>query len=332
MKSQKERQAAIKRLRCMLLTPKTDVKSFREKFEKTFYAPFLPNQVESSERDYSGVKCDVLCPEIYASRKIAVYIHGGAFVAGSRRAYRSYCASLAHATSCRVVVPEFRLAPAHPYPAALEDVQAVINSVYNEELIACSLDVSDGKNSEPELIIMADTSGASIALAVMMSMKERVKKSVSRLVLFSPWLSISPDSKLLTAKKAGDEVFTADSIKLAADYYTYLENRANPLVSPLKADRRLLQGLPPVYIQMGEKEMFLDDVEQFQVNMQEAGCECTLDIWPSMMPMFQLADEYLHESHLAVEKIGLMITGRNVRTGESVETNSIVLEQGSSNT
>ena len=154
MKSQKERQSAVRLLKTMLLTSKTDVKVYRENIDNAFYAPFLPNKVEPSERDYSGVACDVLCPEVYASRKIAIYIHGGAFVAGSRRAYRSFCASLANATSCRFIVPEFRLAPAHPYPAALEDVQAVVNSVYTEEQIACSLDLDGEQDAEPELIIM----------------------------------------------------------------------------------------------------------------------------------------------------------------------------------
>jgi acetyl esterase/lipase len=326
MSSSKERQAAVKKLRTMLLSPKTNINVFRERIEKTFFSPFLPNRVDAAERTYNGVTCDVLCPELYASKKIAIYVHGGSFVAGSCRTYRSYCASLAHAMSCRVVVPEFRLAPAHPYPAALEDVQAVINAVYTEEQIACSLDIDAGENTEPELIVLADTSGASIALAVLMSLKERVKASVSRIVLFSPWFDIGTDSKILTKKKAADEVFTAESVKLSADYYTYQENRENPLVSPLRADKRLLKGLPPVFIQMGENEMFLDDAEQFMANVKDAGGECTLDIWRDMMPLFQLVDDYIPQAHVAVERIGQLITARNVRTGESVEENSITLE------
>ena len=324
--SSKERQQAVKKLRTMLLSPKTDITVFREKIEKAFFAPILPNRVDATERTYSGVTCDLLCPELYASNKIAIYVHGGSFVAGSRKTYRSFCASLAHAMSCRVVVPEFRLAPAHPYPAALEDVQAVITAAYTEEQIACSLNLDAAEDAKPEIIVLADTSGASIALSVLMSLKEQVKKAVSRVVLFSPWLDIGADSKTLAQKKAADEVFTTDSVKLAADYYTYLENRVNPLVSPLRADRQLLKGLPPIFIQMGEKELFLDDAEVFVAQAHDAGVDCKLDIWRDMMPLFQLVDDYIPQAHVAVERIGQLITARNVRTGESVETNSIVLE------
>ena len=326
MTSSKERQQAIKKLRCMLFTPKMDVASFRQKLEDALYTPFLPNHVESAEHDYGGILCDVLYPEIYASRKIIIYVHGGSFVAGSCRAYRSFCASLAHACSCRVVVPEFRLAPAHPYPAALEDVQAVFRAVYTEEQVARSLDEGGGNTAEPELIVMADGSGASIALAVLMSMKERFRSAVRHVVLFSPWLDVSETNKHLAPKKASDEVFTADAIRHSAELYTYQENRLNPLVSPLKAGKDMLKGLPPVFIQLGEKELFLDDAEQFMANVKDAGSECDIDMWKNMMPLFQLADEALEEAHLAVEKIGLMITERNVRKSESAVDIGIKLE------
>lgn len=326
MSSSKERQQAIKKLRCMFFAPKLDVKAFRERIEATLYAPFLPNHVEATDCDYGGILCDVLYPEMYASRKIAIYVHGGSFVAGSRRAYRSFCASLAHAISCRMVVPEFRLAPAHPYPAALEDVQAVFRAVYTEEQVARSLDADGDDTAAPELIIMADGSGASIALAVLMSMKERFRGAVSHVVLFSPWLDVSEKNKHLAPKKARDEVFTADAIRRSAELYTYQENQLNPLVSPLRASKDMLKGLPPIFIQLGEKELFLDDAEQFMANLKDAGSDCDIDMWKDMMPLFQLADDALEESHLAIEKIGSMITGRNVRKGESAVGIGIELE------
>lgn len=322
----KERQQAIKKLRCMLFTPKAEVKQFRAKLEETMYAPFLPNRVDYSERDYGGVYCDVLYPEIYASRKIAIYIHGGSFIAGSRRAYRSFCASLAHAISCRVVVPEFRLAPEHPYPAALEDVQSVFKAVYTEEQVARSLDEGGKATAEPELIIMADGSGASIALAVLMSMPLRFRRAVSHVLLFSPWLDVSAENKLLLPKKACDDVFTADAIRRSADLYTKPENRKNPLVSPLHATKTMLTGMPPVFMQVGEKELFLEDAERFMALVKDAGSECDIDMWKDMMPLFQLADEALPDAHLAIEKIGLMITERNVRKGESAVDIGIKLE------
>ena len=80
------------------------------------------------------------------------------------------------------------------------------------------------------------------------------------------------------------------------------------MVSPLLAGDDALQNFPPVFIQMGGKEILLDDAKEFAFNLQNAGNECVLDVWPDMMFMFQMADEYLHESHLALDKVGKVVT------------------------
>ena len=83
------------------------------------------------------------------------------------------------------------------------------------------------------------------------------------------------------------------------------------MVSPLLAGDDALQNFPPVFIQMGSKEILLDDAKEFAENLRAAGNECVLDVWPDMMFMFQMADEYLHESHLALDKIGKVVTEGN---------------------
>ena len=325
MSSSRDRQQAVKKLHCFWFGPKVEVKNFREKIENTFATVFLPNQVECTSREYGGIKCDVLCPEIYNSKKILLYVHGGSFVGGSAASYRSFCASLANATSCRVVVPEFRLPPSHPYPAAVEDVQSAFRAMFTEEQIARSLD--SGSGSLPEIVVAADTSGASIALALMLTLKDKFRQAVSHVVLFSPWLDISADSKKLTAKKSADEIFTGEAVNRSAEMYTYQDNRTNPMVSPLLASQTQLSGFPPVFIQCGEKELFLDDAEEFALKVREAGGSCELDVWKGMMPLFQLADEELSESHLAVEKVGHLVTERFVRRDESVKDIVLTLEQ-----
>ncbi|MBQ7158420.1 MAG: alpha/beta hydrolase [Treponema sp.] len=326
MSSSKDRQNAIKKLKTLCLSPKIDPKVFREKIENCFSNPLLPNRIEWSEREFGGVMCDVLMPEVYSSKRIMLYVHGGSFVGGSRGAWRSFCSSLAHATSCRVVVPEFRLSPPYQYPSSLEDVQSVFRNMYTEEQIARSLDI-DSSDASPEIIIAADGSGASIALALVLSLKGKFRDVIKQIVLFSPWLDVSAESKHLSAKKGGDEIYTVDAVRRAAEFYTFPQNRANPLVSPLLADDQSLHGFPATYIQMGEKELFLDDAERFQARLADNGCECTLDVWPRMMPCFQMADECLSESHLAIEKVGHLITGRDSRRNESDTSIHIVLEK-----
>ncbi|WP_191017693.1 alpha/beta hydrolase fold domain-containing protein [Treponema zioleckii] len=310
MSSSKDKQNAIRKLKALNFSAKTDVKDFRDKINSTFSSIYLPNQVSLSERKFDDVECDVIEPVMFSSRRILIYVHGGSFVGGSRKAYRPFVSTLANSMACKAYLPEFRLAPAFPYPSSVEDVQKVFETVFTEAQAALSV-ISDGSKNDDEkseIIVAADTSGASIAVSLLLSINEKYRSGVSRLILFSPWLDISDDNQIFKVRKASDEVFTAEGIRFAAENYTHVANRNSPLVSPLKGSPAEFKGFPKVFIQMGEKELFLDDAEKFHSLIYDAGSKCDIDIWKGMMPMFQLADEYLSESHLAIEKIGKMIT------------------------
>ena len=308
MNSSKSRQGAIKKLKTLLFTPKSELESFRQKIDDTFSSVYLPNGVEREEKEYGKIKCDVLSPELYASNRVLIYVHGGSFVAGSRLSYRPFVSSLANVCAAKAVLPEFRLAPAFPFPNGLEDVEAVFQQVFIELKVSLSIAPDDGSPKNPELIIAADTTGASLALAALFQANDEFKSSVKKIVLFSPWLNFSEDDDMFTEKKVQDEVFTAESVRLCAENYTYEENWKNPLVSPLKATREMISGLPDVFIQCGGKEIFYDDDVIFSDMLKNAGVKCELDVWPEMLPAFVLADDFLEESHLAVEKIGKMFT------------------------
>ena len=222
MNSSHDRKSAVKKLKTLVYSTKQDLDVFRKNIEKTFYEPVLPNRVECTEHKYSNISCDVLMPEVYATEKIMIYVHGGSFVGGSKKAYRGFCATLANATSCRVVVPEFRLAPTYTFPNGIEDLQLVFRAVFTEEQVARSLDSTNPKKPEqPEIIIAADGSGASMALALLLNLRERYRECISRVILFSPWLNLTSDSPLITEKKVHDEVMSGDCLRRSSDIYTY---------------------------------------------------------------------------------------------------------------
>lgn len=304
-----DRKAAIKKLKLLTFGPKANVDSFRAKLDENYKTTFLPNGVERTEYKYGNIECDVLAPEIYSSNRVMLYIHGGSFVGGSRVAYRSFCSSLATKCYCRVVVPEYRLAPSFPYPAANEDIQGVFKALFTEEQIACSLNTEKGARPVlPEIIIAADSSAASIACSLIFNLTERYRNCIKQLILFSPWLDVSQNSKLITTKKITDEVMSGEILRKSISLYTVEENTALPFVSPVLASNDDLKNFPKTYIQMGEKEILLEEAKNFAKILNDSGTECELDIWPNMMFMFQMADEYLHESHLALDRIGKIVT------------------------
>ncbi|MCQ2582662.1 MAG: alpha/beta hydrolase [Treponema sp.] len=308
MANQNNRRGAIKKLKLLTYNSKTTVDQYRAKLEEEYKTMFLPNKVERSEYKYGNIVCDVLAPEIYSSNRILIYVHGGCFVGGSRVAYRAFCSSIASKTYSRVIIPEYRLAPGYTCPAAIEDIQSVFKGVFTEEQIACSLNSEPGKIILPEIILAGDGSAASLICSLIFNLRDRYRNCIKEVVLFSPWLDVSENSRILNAKKSSDEIMSADVIRKSCADYTYAANTNSPNLSPLLADDGLLKNFPPVYIQMGEKEILLEDAKYFAERLVANGNQCKLDVWPDMMYMFQMADEYLKESHLALDKIGYEIT------------------------
>lgn len=314
MQSQ-NRKAAVKKLRLLSYTQKTDVNLFRRRIEEEFKCVFLPGHTEKKERTLGGITCDFLVPEIHASKRILFYIHGGCFVAGSRASYRNFTATLATKTYSRVVVPEYRLAPSHPFPAAADDVLSAFRAMITEEMVSRSLEARKLQSetgipvqeTEPEVIVAADGAGASIACSMIFSMRERYKKCIKKLVLFSPWLDISEDSPLKTGKKVSDEVLSGEVLSKSSDAYSYSSNLSNPLISPMYASGEFLKDFPETYIQVGEKEILKSDAEEFRHQLSEYGIKCSVDVWPDMIHLFQLADEYLDEAHEAIDKVSYII-------------------------
>lgn len=298
-----DKRRAIKKLKTLIFTPKLEPESFKCKIEQVFASYHLPARVDCREKRFDGITCDIISPEVMASNRTIIYVHGGSFIAGSRASWRSFCASLASESSTQVILPEYRLAPKYPYPAALEDIQIVFRKVYEK--------LSSTDDHTPQIILMADGSGASIALALLQTLKEELRQAIRNVVLFSPWLDMDPQSPFLSDKKSTDGLVTADSITTCGRFYTNEANLSNPLISPLHLLGENLTCFPPLYIQCGGDEPTMARLQAFQKKLEEHGVSCTLDIWPGMMFMFQMAHEHLPQAHLAIQRVGSYIQNYN---------------------
>lgn len=291
------RKAAIKKIKKLVLAPKDDIESFRNGLEETFATVFLPNNVHKEEKSFAGTGCDIFIPELFSADKVILYIHGGSFAGGTGKSYCNFCSLLANDTSCRVIFPEYRLPPTYPFPASIDDVVAVFKDVLLQE--------------QKKIVIAADGSGASIAIALVQRLSNTERDNIANLILFSPWLDFTSDCEIIKNKKIHDEILSGANLHRAVDLYTYASNFSNPLISPLKADENAFLLFPPVYIQLGEKEILVSQVKEFEAKLKDSGVPVELDIWKDMMFMFQMADESLTESHLALQKIGEYINRRD---------------------
>lgn len=319
-----DKKTALKKIKSLVLSSRAEVEGFRIKLEKNFKTEFLPNKVERTEKSYFGVKCDVLVPEVCASSRVVIYVHGGSFVGGSRESWRGFCSSFAHAVSSRVVVPEFRLAPSYQYPASIEDIECVMRGIISEAKAAM---LSDEEAPAPEIILAADGSGASLACAVLFRMEEEKRKFITKLVLFSPWLDLSFDNAIYSEKKSRDKVLNPRDIRYAAELYTAASNLSSIYVSPLKASESNFVNFPEVFIQCGENEILVSLAEQMNDLLTCHGIDCTLDVVPDMFYMFQMAGDTLLESSFAVERAGKYVNKRaDLTDKELVERERLIKE------
>jgi acetyl esterase/lipase len=300
------RKKAVKKLQSLCFNSKINPVDFRKRLHKALYTSFLPNRVECRQHKAEETPYDELVPQVFIRHRIVFYVHGGSFVAGSAECWRPFCALLANVCSARVELPDYRLAPSYAFPSPLEDIQRVFRDVYARETASSRAEGS----MPPEFVIAADGSGASLAFALIFNLKEHVRQTIKQILLFSPWLDISTDALVFAQKKNADEILTSEGIRACTELYTYAANIKNPLVSPVYAADESFKNFPPVYIQMGEQEILLPDVQKFCGRLEEMSVEHVLDIERGLFHMFQMADEYLEESHRAVDRIGKAVKAR----------------------
>ena len=332
MEIKQDRKAALKKIKTLSYSQKVDTESFRKKIEETFSTDYIPGKVEITEKEFGGVSCSIICPELFSANRAMIYIHGGNFIAGSRQSWTSFCSTFATATSTKIILPEFRLAPEHPFPAQAEDIENVFKSVLLSKKINLKMNSTDDidikeDKEKPEIIIAADSTGASIALSFLLGLDKKYLSEISKIILLSPILEYSFDDATVALKKLKDEVTNAESIRQCACMYTYESNISSYSVSPIKAEDSLYEGFPEFYIQCGAKELMLPYNKQFELKLARSGVKCTLDIVEDMMFLFQLADESLMEAYESITRIGDWINFRGGETKEEIEERKRLIKE-----
>ncbi len=279
-----------KQFRKGLFSSKISTEDSRKRYEEILYSPHIPNNVDVSEIELKNIPTDILKPEIAVFGRTILYAHGGAFVAGSRKSYRNFCATIANIASANLYLPEYRLAPEYPFPTPLEDLYSVYAKMIEVEKV------------QPEnLILIGDGAGAALILSLINYLKDKNLPTPAMLVLISPWVDISCSNENLRINRKKDFILSRDALYNAANLYTYENNLKNKLVSPMFADFR---GFPKTVIQCGGNEILRADAEELTERFEKAGSPCELTVYENMPHLFQALPDYFEQSHLAVEKIG----------------------------
>jgi len=232
----------------------------------------LPAGFSVSDQEVGGVPAEVVSAGEPTSPHTVVHFHGGGYCVGSTRTIRGWAGHLSAATGCRVVLPEYRQAPEHPFPAALEDADAVVRALMAEA----------GPGS---LVVSGDSAGGGLALAVLVSRRDDGEKLPAGCILLSPWLDLGRDRRADPDLVRRDKMLSPDWLEACARAYADPATSFDPAVSPLHAAHR---DLMPLLIQAGTDELLAPDAGLLARSAAAAGVEVTYTKWPRMWHDFAL--------------------------------------------
>ncbi|MCM1089372.1 MAG: alpha/beta hydrolase [Butyrivibrio sp.] len=210
----------------------------------------------------------------HMKKYVILHCHGGGYSTGSSLYARTLTSKLAASTSMDVLCFDYRLAPEHPYPAALEDGMKAWNY-----LMLLGYGARD-------VIITGDSAGGNLALALVLKLKQEGRLFPRGLVLLSPWTDLTSSGESFETKAELDPVLDMEYIDRMVIAYADGQDITNPLISPLFGD---FGGFPPTYIQAGENEILLSDSKRLYQALLEAKVSVKLDIFPGMWHVFQMS-------------------------------------------
>jgi monoterpene epsilon-lactone hydrolase len=240
----------------------------------------------------NGVPAEWIVPEGLESDRAILYLHGGSFIAGSIVSHRTLAGNVALAARSRSLLLDYRLAPEHPFPAAIEDAVAGY-----EWLLAQGF-------APAQIVVAGDSAGGNLSLSLLVYLRDHHRPLPAAAVCLSPVpdLTYSSESWVFNLKK--DMIANERMERLSVEVYLNGADPRTPLASPYFAD---LQGLPPLLIQVGSHEVILSDAMRFAEKAKQARVEVTLEVWPGMQHVWQFAATLMPESRRAIFRIGEFI-------------------------
>lgn len=286
----------FKQQKRILLTHKNNTRLMRRIFETGTQLAPLPRFFETKEVQFNQVpvmQIDNLRKD-KKGKRVLFYIHGGGFVIGTSKSYKGYVASLCQfAQAAHAFIPDYRLAPESKFPAAIDDVFAVWKVICQQY-------------QDYEIVLGGDSAGGNLALALCIRARDANLPLPERVYLLSPWLDLTLSS--MSHKKQDHRDPFLGTYFLERDFaqrYVAHQNRLNPLISPIFAD---FKGLPPFYVQVGSREVLLDDSREFARKAKTVGVDVDLDVWQGMWHAWTMVP-FVPESRQALKKAGHWLRG-----------------------
>lgn len=242
-----------------------------------------------------------LVPESVADdAPILLYAHGGSFIQGSEHSHGELCARLALASQAKVAFVDYRLAPEHPFPAALEDLAAVWRHL-------------EARHGARQLFLAGDSSGANLVLAHLLTLRDAGANLPRAAIAISPWVDLAARGGSLDSNQAYDWASAWMLEQWAEAYVASQASLEDPRVSPLRGD---LRGLPPLHVLVGSAELLVDQVRAFVAQARAAGVRVQETIAPDMVHGWMSQAPVFPRCQDAIDEVGRFVLAEHRATPE----------------
>ena len=272
------------------LPPTESIAERRAMYDRAERAFPMPPDTHVEDVTVGGRPADWLRPAGSRTDAVLLYLHGGGYVIGSRRSHRHLAEAIARAAGIACLLPDYRLAPEHPFPAAVDDALAAYRWLVEERKIAPGL-----------IAVGGDSAGGGLTAATLVAIREARLPRPGAGVCISPWTDLTCSAPSYETKAATDPLVALPGITVMARNYLGATDPRTPLASPLFAD---LRGLPPLLIHVGSEEVLLDDATRLAERARAAGVPVTFEVWEQMIHVWHWFLPWLPEAQAAVDKIG----------------------------
>lgn len=275
-----------------------DYDAMRALLDRSVYSPVAMARVVRSRTRVGGRPGLWLVPHRADRRCAVLYLHGGGYVFGSSRAMRDLLARLAFAAGVPLLSLDYRLAPEHPFPAALDDALGAVRWLYR-------------RGYAPDQIALAgDSAGGGLAVATMLALRDAGEPLPAAAALLCPWVELTTSADSYRRNRTRDNL-SAKELQRWAAAYAGSAAIDDPRLSPLRAQ---LHGLPPLLLQAGSAELFVDDIAAFAARAERAKVDVTLRVYPEMFHAWQVFSLLIAEGRHALGEAGRFFR-RHLRVG-----------------
>jgi monoterpene epsilon-lactone hydrolase len=271
----------------------SDVNAQRQALRELLSAQPLPADVTVTAAELGGVPTAEITVDGIEARHVVLYFHGGVYVMGDAALAADLASQVGRRTDAKVISVDYRLAPEHPYPAAVDDALAAYEALVDNGI------------APSDIVIAGESAGGALAVTTLVNVRDHGLPLPAAAFVMSPYADLTLAGATMETKREVDPLMSLERLQARVPDYTAGQDASLALISPIFAD---LSGLPPLIIQAGSHEVLLDDAVRLARQAATADVEVTLDITPGVPHVFQAYHAILDEGAAALDRAGQLLS------------------------